>query len=231
MAFDITNSDQTGLSLYANLYKASDLSYLWNVSSESFAVFDLSEQENFAIDLEEDEERIGFYYYTFQKDLEAVQSDKYYLIEIRKKIGSNYDRENDEIVGSIPFFWNGSEETAPFANTLGIVNNTISAKEIWDYPKRDITNEVSPEDVWKYKDRTLSENPCADIPDLINDVQKDIGKMYEVLNSYAVYLENFNTLLKQIQEQTKSSNIVINAKNPSIGSNGTYGPSPNIKIN
>ena len=62
-------------------------------------------------------------------------------------------------------------------------------------------------------------------------MQKDIGKMYEVLNSYAVYLENFNTLLKQIQEQTKSSNIVINAKNPSIGSNGTYGPSPNIKIN
>ena len=233
MAFSITYSDDSDLNLYANLYKASDLSYAWNYNNNQFELFSLDNQTEFVIPLEEDSERLGFYFYDFSYDIDAVESDKYYLIEIKKKIGSNYDRENDEIVGSSPFFWNGSEETFPFANTLKI-ENPISAEDVWNYPTREITNNITVDEIWDASKRTLTENPCSDLNEDLKNIQETIDDIYKTINDNSEKInEQINAIyisLQKIQEQIKPSAINLNTKQPVIGNSGTFSNNTNIKI-
>lgn len=112
MSLSIQYNDTVGLDIYAFLFSSSDKSKAFHISKNSFQTFSLSNQAAFAIAMEEDSIRVGFYSADIAdvSNIPASSGDDFYLIEMFKKTGSVADRRVDTILGSQYFYWDGTKE-------------------------------------------------------------------------------------------------------------------------
>lgn len=113
MSLLIEYSDSPGLTIYAFLFSATDKTEAFNPSLKKFLSFTLSSQSDFVIQLDEAEERVGFYQSSIEdvSDITATtEANQFYLVEIYKATGSGFDRRTDKLMGTQSFFWDGEKE-------------------------------------------------------------------------------------------------------------------------
>lgn len=227
MAFEITHISDTGVALYAFLFDAADRTKAWNTDTASFEVYDSSLQSDFALHLEEDEQRSGFYAYMFESDIPSVTADSYYFIEIWQQGGDNVDRASDELVGTLQFFWDGTKEIPPFAaGTTG-----LTAAEVWANVDRTLTSTLSPsaKEIWEYVNRTLTENTIADLLVILSVIQTSLQSLTERVSALETASSDIKTNTEQIKEDVKKTTVTVNPQSPRVSPNGVSGPS-NIRV-
>lgn len=249
MPFDISYNGDTGQSLYANLFSSKDDTMAWNPSLNDFGTYSLSNQSNFALELIEDSERLGWYKYTISDttNIPVVQDDEFYFIEVRVKGGTSFDRENDCLAGEIQSYYGAAPgggltakqiwEYVTRSLTQDIAGAT--AQQIWEYANRTLTQlppgSVTAKEIWEYASRSLTDNPNCNSNDIIAAINDAILKLTNVSNTNTSDInknikDSETTILGAIEDCCNKASVqpkpIISA--PVITPN-TRGPESNIR--
>jgi hypothetical protein len=227
MGFEISHISDTGIELYACLFDAADRTKAWNTDSASFETFTIESQSDFALALVEDEERSGFYAYDFENDIPAVSGDSYYFIEVWQRTGDDPDRANDELVGALQFFWDGTKEIAPFASN----NSGLTAGQVWANEDRTLTSASPPtaQEIWEYATRTLTDDSSAALIAAILDIRSMLTSLESRLTTLETSAASIKANTEDIKTEVKKPLVTVNPQSPRIGQNGSVGPS-NIRV-
>lgn len=228
--FDITYSDQPGLTLYALLFSAEDSSKAWKRATGTFETYTLANQADFVMNLVEDDNRTGFYEYVIEDvtNIPAVVGDSYYFIEVWRQKGASPNRNVDCNTGSLRVCW-------------GKANNDFLeiAKKVWEYGTRTLTSSaITPQQIWEYTSRTLTAGGVVDCDftqleqHILAAILVSTGKTLEELAKVdselgASIQKTFDLLQTCCAGKTRN---LPNVQTPRIGPRGSRGGNPGIKF-
>lgn len=215
MALSIEYSDAPGLTVYAVLVSADDRSQVFNVDSEEFETFELYSQSHFAILLSESDKRLGFYSESISNVSGIPASDKAYLIEIYRALGTGFDRASDTLLGSQIFYWDGEKEI-PFGGLQVETDLTGIPAAVWAYSDRSLTQEL-----------TCPEIPeCPEIP-TVPECPDNSAELAALRLLIEQKTKEITDLIKQHDE---AQGVLPNTQVPRLGRSGSSGGSGGIRF-
>ena len=228
MSLLISYQDKTGLVIYANLFSSTDKLKAFNPTSETFETITLPSQSDFAIILDEDPVRKGYYSFDISdvSNIPSTEGGDFYLIEVRRAEGSGYDRESDKLTGTMAFYWDGEQEV-DICGCQTESGTSISAKDIWEYPNRSLTDEVDCGDTGG-----SSSSPNVDIelecPDpyiTINNNVEGLDELRQQIDGTDAKIDEVIRLINNIGTgQQQRTTALPNTSNPVIGPRGSSAP-------
>jgi len=158
--FDINYSDQSGLTFYAILFSALDLTKAFKLTTNDFATYTIQDHVNFVIPLTEDVNRTGWYSYYIDNltNIPNVIGDQYYFLEVWQKKGTVASRITDINTGNLKVCWGKNQS-----------DWMLIAEAVWEYNTRTLTQiipSVTPKEIWEYATRTLTSDVGCDYAEL-----------------------------------------------------------------
>lgn len=230
--FDITYSDQPNLSFYALLFSAEDSTKAWNSSSNNFETYTLANHANFALSLQQDSNRLGWYSYSISdvSNIPVVVGNQFYFIEVWQKKGVSPSRTVDCNTGNLRVCWG-----AQSGEWLEI------ARRVWEYGTRTLTgfDGITPQQIWEYSVRTLTSGGGGGDCDytqleqnILNAITISTGKTIEEITNGDSKLQasidkTFELLKTCCNSKGKVSPTV---QSPRIGPRGSKGRGPDMRI-
>jgi len=231
-SFDITYSDQPGLNFYALLFSAKDTSKAWNPAIDNFEEYSLSNQLKFALYLQEDSNRPGWYSYNIANisNIPVVVGNEFYFIEVWQKKGALPNRMFDYNTGTLRVCWGAKN-----GEWLEI------ARRVWEYGTRTLTgfDGITPQQIWEYSMRTLTSGGGGGDCDytqleknILNAISISTGKTIEEITKGDAALQFNLDKTFELLKTCCSSKIknLPNVQSPRIGPRGSTGRGPDMRI-
>jgi hypothetical protein len=236
MSLLISYQDKTNLIIYANLFSATDKLKAFNPTSGNFETITLATQSDFAIILEEDPVRKAYYSFEISDvtNIPPTEGGDFYLIEVRRAGGSGYDRESDKLTGTMAFYWDGEQEV-DICGCQTETGTAISAKDIWEYPNRSLTDEVDCGDTGggsSVPPVVDVELECPDPYITINNNVEGLDELRQQIEGTDAKIDEVIRLINNIGTGQQPRTVAIpNTSTPVIGPRGTRAPGQsNIRV-
>ena len=229
----ISYQDTPGKAVYANLFSATNKIKAFDPSSNSFETLSLPSQSDFALIMDEDSVRKGYYSYTITDVSNIPETDNgdFYLVEVFEALGSSYDRESDTLLGTMAFYWDGEQEV-DICGCQTQAGSFLTAQDVWEYADRSLTDEVDCGDTGGGGSPNVDiELQCPDPYITVNTTVEGLDELREQLLSTDMKVDEVIRLINSLSpSQPAARGGLPNTSTPIIGPPGSSGGTSSIRV-
>ena len=193
----ISYQDTPNKIVYANLFSATNKIKAFNPNLNSFDTISLSTQSDFALTMEEEDIRKGYYSHTINdtSNIPETENGDFYLVEVFEALGSGHDRESDVLLGTMAFYWNGEQEV-DICGCQTQAGSSLTVQDIWEYEDRSLTesvdcgetggSDISLECPDPYITVNTTINGLEDLSNQLNNTDTKVDQIINLINNLSI---------------------------------------------